>query len=79
VTDAAAAAALQGIGTVTKVELAYAAATLQQCGGIQHVNDPAQAPWLYVQPIWRFTGTFEDGRPFEVQVQALPDEYLSNP
>jgi anti-sigma factor RsiW len=72
------AAALQGTGTVTKVELAYAAATLQQCGGIvERVNDPAQAPWLYVQPIWRFTGSFEDGRPFEVQVQALPDEYLS--
>ncbi len=53
--------------------------SLQQCGGIERVNDPAQAPWLYVQPIWRFTGTFEDGRPFEVQVQALQDEYLSNP
>jgi hypothetical protein len=35
-------------------------------------------PWLYVQPIWRFSGVFEDGRPFEVQVQALPDEYLSH-
>jgi hypothetical protein len=79
VADSAAAADLQGIGTVTKVELAYAAASLQQCGGLERVNDPAQAPWLYVQPIWRFTGTFEDGRLFEVQVQALPDDYLSNP
>jgi hypothetical protein len=77
--DTEAAAALQGVGTVTKVELAYAAATLQQCGGIERVNDPVQAPWLYVQPVWRFTGVFDDGRPFEVQVQALPDEYLSNP
>ncbi len=76
--DSASAAALQGTGTVTRVELAYAAASLQQCGGIERVNDPAQSPWLYVQPIWRFTGVFEDGRPFEVQVQALPDEYLSD-
>jgi hypothetical protein len=76
--DLAAASSLQGIGTVTKVELAYAAASLQQCGGMERVNDPVQAPWLYVQPIWRFTGVFDDGRPFEVQVQALKDEYLSD-
>ncbi len=76
--DSASAAALQGTGTVTRVELAYAAATLQQCSGVERINDPAQAPWLYVQPIWRFIGTFDDGRPFEVQVQALPDEYLKD-
>lgn len=28
--------------------------------------------------IWRFSGVFEDGRPFEVQVQALTDEYISD-
>lgn len=76
--ESASAAALQGTGTVTRVELAYAAATLQQCSGVERINDPAQAPWLYVQPIWRFTGIFDDGRPFEVQVQALPDEYLKD-
>jgi len=68
---------VQGEVRVTQVELVYAAASLQQCGSVERVDDPALAPWLYVQPVWRFTGIFEDGRTFEVQVQALIDEYLS--
>jgi hypothetical protein len=31
---------------------------------------------LYVQPMWVFTGHFDDGRRFIIQVQALPSEYL---
>jgi len=68
-------AQVQGTGTVEQVELAYAAASLQRCGG-ELKSDPEQAPWLYVQPVWRFSGHFEDGRSFEIQVQAMPEEYL---
>jgi hypothetical protein len=28
--------------------------------------------------MWVFTGHFDDGRRFEIRVQALPDEYLTN-
>jgi hypothetical protein len=65
----------QGKATVEQVELVYAAASLQNCGDIE-MSDPQGAPWLYVQPVWRFTGHLEDGRVFEIQVQALTEEYL---
>jgi hypothetical protein len=69
------AAQVEGRGIVENVDLVYAAASLQRCGGNRE-TDPEQAPWLYVQPVWRFTGHFEDGRTFEIQVQALPDQYV---
>jgi len=69
---------LQGTVTIEKIELVYAAASLQKCGGNRE-SDPALAPWLIVQPIWRFSGHLEDGRTFEVQIQALPDEFLTSP
>ena len=31
---------------------------------------------LYAQPVWRFSGSYENGTLVEVQVQALPDQYL---
>ena len=65
----------QGVATVEQVELIYAAASLQNCGDLE-MRDPQQAPWLYVQPVWRFTGHLEDGRIFEIQIQALTDQYL---
>jgi hypothetical protein len=33
-------------------------------------------PFLTVQPVWVFTGHFDDGRIIVIQVQALPEEYL---
>lgn len=66
---------LTGHVTIENVELMYAAATLTQCNPIVS-NDPAYAYTLVAQPVWRFTGHFDDGRAFEVQIQALPDEYL---
>ena len=67
---------IRGNATVDKVELVYATAFLERCGNLATTN-PADAPWLVVQPVWRFTGRLDDGRVFEIQVQALPDEYLN--
>jgi hypothetical protein len=43
-------------------------------------GETAQAQQLtgqaMVQPVWRFTGSFEDGRTFEIQIQAIAEEYL---
>jgi hypothetical protein len=66
--------ALSGKAVVDKVELVYAAASLQQCFGNTE-TDPEKAPWLYVQPAWRFTGHLEDGKTFEIQVQAAEGLY----
>lgn len=67
--------AATGHVTIETVELMYMAVSLDRCTSTFD-DDPAMAHFLYAQPIWRFTGHFEDGRLFEVQVQALPDEYL---
>jgi hypothetical protein len=69
---------LQGTLTIESVELAYDAINLDRCNP-SAADDPNMAPWLMVQPMWVFTGHFDDGRRFTVQVQALPDEYLINP
>jgi hypothetical protein len=75
--EAAQSAALQGLARVEKVELVYATASLANCRGMGLTeSDPVLAPWLIVQPVWRFTGSFEDGRTFEIQVQALVEDYL---
>jgi hypothetical protein len=68
-------AVLQGTVTIDNVELAYDAVNLDRCPP-SAATDPNMAPWLYVQPMWVFTGHFDDGRRFIAQVQALPDEYL---
>lgn len=66
---------LQGRVTINEIILAYSAISLGQCSpGI--ASNPEIGPWLVVQPVWVFRGVFDDGRRFEVQVQALPDEYL---
>jgi hypothetical protein len=31
---------------------------------------------MYVQPVWRFRGSLDDGKTFEIQVQALEEGYL---
>jgi hypothetical protein len=75
--EAGRAAQLQGLGKVEKVELVYATASLAGCRGMSLTeSDPQLAPWLTVQPVWRFTGSFEDGRTFEIQIQALDEAYL---
>jgi hypothetical protein len=66
---------LEGRATVENIELAYYAISLDRCTS-SFGSDPTQATWLYVQPVWVFSGTFDDGRRFEIRVQALMDEYL---
>jgi len=68
-------AVLQGQVTIDKVELAYDAINLDRCQA-SAAQDPNMSSWLVVQPIWVYTGHFDDGRRFIAQVQALPDEYL---
>ncbi len=68
-------AVLQGTVTIDNVELAYDAINMDRCQATA-ATDPNMAPWLYVQPMWVFTGHFDDGRRFIAQVQALPDDYL---
>jgi hypothetical protein len=72
------AATLTGRVTIERVELAYAGISLERCTAAQqqYLQDPAWAAAFVVQPIWVFTGRFDDGRLFELQIQALPDEYL---
>jgi hypothetical protein len=67
--------ALEGTVTIDQVELVYSAVSLRHCTA-DLADNPEVVPYLYVQPVWRFRGAFEDGRRFEVQIQALPDEYL---
>ena len=68
---------LEGKAKVEKVELVYATASLGNCRGMGlSETDPLLAPWLNVQPVWRFSGSFEDGRTFEIQIQALAEEHL---
>jgi hypothetical protein len=65
---------VQGQVRIDQIELVYLAYSLAGC--------PADAAsyntdMLYVQPVWRFRGTFDDGRRFEVLVQALTDSNLT--
>lgn len=59
--------------TVEAVELAYYTQD-------PRYTDPAVVQGVrYVQPVWRFTGTYEDGSTFEILVQALAPQFLTPP
>jgi hypothetical protein len=66
---------MAGQVTIDTIELAYASITLETCLS-SHSTDPNMLPFLTVQPVWVFTGHFDDGRIIVIQVQALPEEYL---
>ncbi|OGO70253.1 MAG: hypothetical protein A2Z49_09100 [Chloroflexi bacterium RBG_19FT_COMBO_56_12] len=66
---------LVGQVTIENVELAYRSISLQRCTS-DYANSQDSEQSLTVQPVWVFTGHFADGRQFQLQVQALPDEYL---
>jgi hypothetical protein len=55
---------------IDQIELAYYATDLSHGGGY----DPGYT--FYVQPVWRFTGRYENGIYGEILVQALQAEYL---
>jgi hypothetical protein len=65
---------VQGQVSIEQVELVYLAYALAGCPAEVANYNPEM---LYVQAVWRFSGYFEDGRRFEVLVQALPDAYLT--
>ena len=58
------------IGTVTKIELAY------YTDEPRYYNQEPGTPLPFVQPVWRFSGTYDDGASFELIVQALNPLYL---
>ena len=66
---------MAGQVTIDSIELAYASITMENCLS-SHNTDPKMLPFLTVQPVWVFSGHFEDGRGIVIQVQALPEEYL---
>ena len=66
---------LVGEVTIENVELAYKSISLQRCTSA-YTSFPDSEQFLTLQPVWVFKGHFADGRQFELQVQALPDEYL---
>jgi hypothetical protein len=68
------ASVLQGDISIDQVELVYLAYSLGGCPVNAGSNNPEM---MYVQPVWRFRGTFADGRRFEVLVQALTDANLT--
>lgn len=61
------------IATVTKIELAY------YTDEPRYSNREPGMPLPFVQPVWRFTGTYDDGASFELIVQALNPQYLKLP
>jgi len=60
-------------GMITSIELVYY---------VENVGSSiltAGEPVAYVQPAWRFSGTYQDGSTFTILVQALKPEYLVQP
>jgi hypothetical protein len=68
------ASVLRGQVSIDQIELVYLANSLAGCPTDAASYNPDM---LYVQPVWRFRGTFADGRRFEVLVQALTDTFLT--
>ena len=60
---------------IDQVELVYFAYDFSHGGGF----DVNTSPMRYVQPVWRFSGKLDDGRLVQVLVQAVTDDYLSEP
>jgi hypothetical protein len=60
---------------IDQAELVYFAYDFSHGGGY----DLNTSPMRYVQPVWRFSGKLDDGRLVQVLVQAVTDEYLSEP
>jgi hypothetical protein len=65
---------IQGQVSIDQIELVYLAYSLAGCPAEAGTYNPEMT---YVQPVWRFRGQFEDGRRFEVLLQALTDSNLT--
>jgi LysM repeat protein len=58
--------------TINKVELVYFASN-----PYYQVNGPNyEQRTQYIQPVWHFQGRYEDGREFDILIQALEQEFL---
>jgi hypothetical protein len=66
---------IQGQVSIEQIELVYLAYSLAGCPVDAATYNPEM---MYVQPVWRFRGQFEDGRRFEVLLQALTDSNLTS-
>jgi hypothetical protein len=60
----------RGNATIEKIDLVYYATDLT------YGNIPQDMPPLYVQPVWRFYGHYENGEEIYILVQALQPDYL---
>ncbi len=63
---------LEGVARVEEIKLVYYTPDLGRGFPAPSSDDPGR----FVQPLWSFSGSFEDGRRFEVLVQAVDDAYL---
>ncbi len=67
------ASGLEGNVTIDQAELVYLGYSLAGCPATAGLDLNS----TFVQPVWRFRGTFENGRQFEVLLQALTDPDLT--
>jgi hypothetical protein len=58
------------VATIENIELVYYTADLRFLPGVE--NNPP----FYIQPVWRFSGHYQNGTAFEILVQALAEQYL---
>jgi hypothetical protein len=70
------ASTVQGQVNIEQIELTYLAYSLAGCPVEAGSYNPGMTS---VQPVWRFRGTFADGRSFEVLLQALTETNLVFP
>lgn len=58
------------VATIENIELVYYTVDL-------YFNQTqAENPPFYIQPVWRFSGHYQNGNAFEILVQALTEQYL---
>ncbi|OGO37993.1 MAG: hypothetical protein A2W35_00690 [Chloroflexi bacterium RBG_16_57_11] len=57
-------------GVIDRIELVY------QTEDPRYMLPSVDGAPLYVQPVWRFSGKYDDGASFTILVQALKPEYL---
>lgn len=58
------------VATVENIELVYYTEDLY------FIQSQTENPPFYIQPVWRFSGHYENGETFEIMVQALTEQYL---
>ncbi len=67
----------QDVGTIEKIELVYY--VIDQRYPQYTVEGEPQTGPVYIQPVWRFSGRYENGSAFEIFAQALKRQFLLPP